>query len=303
MQDVFFANSSTLIVSAGAVVPTLALALGLLLDRVHRARAEKPPQAVKLLRPPGYSHSRKLDGISDTLLETWLFATASCVVAVIVTNLEASSWGKGASFWYSILNSTIAVVATVAACFFFFRVARLVPQARSCRLKLRGEQLVGQALTEVVDYGYRTFHDLSSGSQWKADHVVVGPQGVFLIDTITRNRGGRRQAHPAHEVHVNKNTLYFPKATDSRSILQADSSAKWLADYLEKKTGTAVPVTPMVVLPGWCVLYKAPPSTGVEVLNPQFMIDYLRNQTDTLSDDQLQGIMIALDEKCRDIDF
>jgi hypothetical protein len=222
---------------------------------------------------------------------------------VLATNLEASSWGHGASLWSSILNAGIAVVATAAAFFFFFRVARLVPLARSSRLSVRGEQVVGQALIEVADSGYRAFHDLAVGDNWNLDHVAVGPQGVFLIETKSRNRRGRRPGHPAHEVHVNKNTLYFPTATDSRVILQADRNAKWLAGYLEKKIGEPVPVTPLVVLPGWCVVYKAPPSTRVEVLSPNFMVNYLRDQSDTLTEPQLMGILTALDEKCRDVEF
>jgi len=303
MLYVFFANSSTLIVSAGAVVPTLAIAMALAIGRFRRVRAEKPPQSEKLLRPPGYSTSRKLDDISDSLLETWLFATVSCVFAVLATNLEASSWGNGASIWSSILNAGIAVLATAAAFFFFFRVARLVPKAKSGRLRLRGEQVVGQALVEVADFGYRVFHDIPVGDNWNLDHVAVGPQGVFLIETKASTRHRSRPGHPAHEVHVNKNTLYFPTFSDSRVILQADRNAKWLAGYLEKKIGEPVPVAPLVVLPGWCVVYKAPPSTRVEVLSPNFMVNYLRDQSDTLTEPQILSILTALDEKCRDVEF
>jgi hypothetical protein len=304
MQNVFFANSPTLIVSAGAVIPTLAIAFGLSIERFRRARVAKLPQTGKLLRPPGHSSARRLDDMSDSLLETWLFATASSVLAVVATNFEASSWGHGATLLSSILNIGIAVLAAAAAFYFFFRVARLVPMARSCRLNLRGEQVVGQALVEVADSGYRAYHNFPAGENWTLDHVAVGPQGVFLIETIARNRRRRgAPGHPAHEVHVHKNTLYFPAGTDSRTILQADRNAQWLANYLEKRIGEPVPVTPMVVLPGWCVVYKAPPATRVEVVNPQFMVSHLREQPDTLTDTQLGGVLAALEEKCRDVEF
>ena len=303
MQNVFFANFPTLIASAGALVPTLAIAGGLALERLRRARIEVAPPSEKFLRPPGHSLSRKLDNISDSLLENWLFATASCVSAVLATNFEASSWGHGTSAWSSILNASIVLLAAAAAFFFFFRVARLVPLARNCRLGLRGEQVVGQALIEVADSGYRAFHDLTAGDNWNIDHVAVGPQGVFIIETTARNRRGCRPGHPAHEVHVHKNTLHFPTATDSRAMLEADRNAQWLASYLERKTGEPVLVTPLVVLPGWHVLYKAPPSTRIEVMNPKNMVDYLRDQPDTLTDPQCLRIITALDQKCRDLEF
>jgi hypothetical protein len=38
-------------------------------------------------------------------------------------------------------------------------------------------------------------------------------------------------------------------------------------------------------------------------MNPKNMVDYLRDQPDTLTDPQCLRIITALDQKCRDLEF
>ena len=46
----------------------------------------------------------------------------------------------------------------------------------------RGEEAVGRALAELEAIGYRALHDLQT-PYGNIDHVVVGPNGVFAIET------------------------------------------------------------------------------------------------------------------------
>lgn len=46
----------------------------------------------------------------------------------------------------------------------------------------RGERAVGQALRDLVPLGYRIIHDVETGFG-NIDHIVVGPTGVFAIET------------------------------------------------------------------------------------------------------------------------
>ena len=45
-----------------------------------------------------------------------------------------------------------------------------------------GEQWTGRTLRELESQGWRIFHDLTA-SHGNIDHVVVGPGGVFLLDS------------------------------------------------------------------------------------------------------------------------
>src|SRR5690606_17037137 len=82
-----------------------------------------------------------------------------------------------------------AAVCTVMA----WRVGQKI---RTTRLGLLGEQSVAEQLQSLWTDGYRIFHDVPGDGEWNVDHVVVGPAGVFAIETKARtkrpgNRGER----------------------------------------------------------------------------------------------------------------
>jgi len=54
-------NWSFISVLLAAFGPLIGLIAAIVLDREHRKKTEKPPQSEKLLRPPGYSLSLRLD--------------------------------------------------------------------------------------------------------------------------------------------------------------------------------------------------------------------------------------------------
>jgi hypothetical protein len=56
------------------------------------------------------------------------------------------------------------------------------------RSGIRGEERVAALLAQLEDEGYRALHDLDTGSG-DVDHLLVGPTGVFVIET--KDWGGR----------------------------------------------------------------------------------------------------------------
>lgn len=58
----------------------------------------------------------------------------------------------------------------------------------SLRSGIRGEERVAEVLAELEPEGYEVLHDLDMGNG-NADHVLVGPTGVFVIET--KDWGGR----------------------------------------------------------------------------------------------------------------
>lgn len=53
----------------------------------------------------------------------------------------------------------------------------------------RGELRIAEILDDLRSSGYRAFHDLV-GDGYNIDHVVVGPAGVFAIETKFRSGQG-----------------------------------------------------------------------------------------------------------------
>ena len=179
----------------------------------------------------------------------------------------------------------------------------LLRQRRNCRLGLRGEQAVAESLSEIASFGYRAFHDLPGGENWNIDHVVVGPQGVFAIETKARRRRKVPADQLAHVVNYDADRLVFPTFVDRKAIPQARRNAQWVAEYLTKKTGEPVEVAPLVVLPGWYVVCSVPDPRGIAAMNATFLKKYLAKQPNTLLPAQVRRIITALEEKCRDIEF
>jgi hypothetical protein len=73
------------------------------------------------------------------------------------------------------------VVATMLGWGQRFRVSR---EARAWRLGAKGERRTARILARLERDGFVAFHDLAvPGSPANVDHLVVGPTGVFVIDS------------------------------------------------------------------------------------------------------------------------
>ena len=179
----------------------------------------------------------------------------------------------------------------------------LAREARNCRLGLSGEQAVAEALAEVGPAGYRAFHDLPGGDHWNVDHVAVGPQGVFVIETKARRRRLVAGKQAAHKVAYDSERLVFPTGEDRDALPQVRRNAKWVADYLTKHTGETVATTPLLVLPGWYVERITSDTRGVTAMNTAYLVKFLTNQPENLPPAQVRRIIAALELKCRDVEF
>ena len=87
----------------------------------------------------------------------------------------------GPAFWL-----IFAVIATVLCAVWLWR---LFPIARRFNRGERGERHVADVLEELRSNGYRPIHDIV-GDGFNVDHVLVGPGGVFAIETKFRSGKG-----------------------------------------------------------------------------------------------------------------
>src|ERR1019366_1592746 len=237
-----------------ALVPLAVLFLAVAIDRRRRKRLEKPPQLEKLLRPPGYSLSIRLDEVFDKIIFESFMASGLAVFAGASAICVGLFWANHVSPVVLLVSVLIFAASAGLVVSAVLRAFRRVREAENIRLGLRGEQAVAEALGEAADSGFRAFHDLEDAKIGNIDHVAAGSRGVFLIETKARRRRLSRSGQPEHEVVFNGESLQFPSGiNDAHSIQQAKINAKWLSNCLGKKTGEPVRVEPLVVLPGWFV--------------------------------------------------
>lgn len=93
----------------------------------------------------------------------------------------------------------------------------------SIRSGIRGEERVAELLSELDRDGYRTLHDVDIG-RGNADHVVIGPTGVFVVET-KRWRG---------RFHERKRGLMFNGRSSIEVVGQVTQAAKAVKHKLER---------------------------------------------------------------------
>ena len=150
------------------------------IERWLRKRAgERQPLSEKLLRPAGYSLQRKLEDLSDKysfwVLGSFLFSLLAVGGLPFIPADYASR----------IIFLTMFGLGTAGCTVMAWR--RLI-DIRSYRMGLSGEQAMAEQLQRLLPLGYQVFHDVSGDGKWNIDHVVVGPAGVFAIETKYRTK-------------------------------------------------------------------------------------------------------------------
>lgn len=288
-------------VMIGAVFPVVVLVAAAAFEKHRRKQIEKPPQEEKLLRPPGYSMGLRLDALQDRLNDKVLGA----VFCGSLAGASAAFLGKilpmeSALIW-RILPLGMLVGAAFQGVRLLIQALRSIREASNVRLGLRGEQAVAEALHELGPEGFRAFHDLPAGDDWNIDHVAMGAKGLFMIETKARRRRTATKHKPAHKVTYDGARLEFPSGIDTSAVPQAERNARWLANYIAKKTGETIRVEAIVVLPGWWVSEQK--LFPIRVMNCSYLVKYLAGKPEILTKEQVRRIVTALDEKCRTVEF
>jgi hypothetical protein len=150
--------------------------------------------------------------------------------------------------------------------------------------------------------GYQVFHDLPAEG-FNIDHVVVGPAGVFAVETKGRSKtfsdDGKNKKQ--FRVEYRGGVLHFPNGPDKEAAPQAARQAKWLSKWLNSATGQPVRAWPVVVLPGWFVDKKDSPE--VPVIASGYIQGFFSGQRDhALSQQRIAQIAHQLDQKVRDLE-
>jgi hypothetical protein len=284
----------------GAFAPAFVLLGAVTYDKMRRQKIVKPPQEEKLLRPPGYSLSERLDVLTERGTTQLVWAMFWTAWAGLAGGHFARLFTQQVSLGLILLATFVLSATALAGTAFAISAYRTLQERARVRLGLRGEQATAEALHEASDAGFRVFHDIQAADDWNIDHVAVGAKGVFLMETKARSRLVAKTDQPAHHVKFDGTSLEFPFGVDRDSVAQARRNAGWLASFLMKKTGETVAVDPIVVLPGWWVDGRG---DNVKAMNCRYLTKYLRGQKDRLTPEHVARITTALEEKNRTLDF
>lgn len=190
-------------------------------------------------------------------------------------------------------------VYVIGMIYLLIRLAKAAKNKSNLRLGLEAEWFVSLELHEIAAPNYKVFHDIQC-EKFNIDHLVVGPNGVFAIETKGKRKpnNAKNAASKSKEyrVLVKGNELEFPTYTDTSIVEQAIRQAKWASKWLSDATGEKITVSPIVTIPGWFVELITKPA--VPVVSTKILGKYVPKLLgQALSPDQISRIVYQVNQR------
>jgi hypothetical protein len=164
----------------------------------------------------------------------------------------------------------------------------LLPIARRLNRGEHGELHVSDALEELRVDGYKPIHDIV-GKNFNVDHVLVGPGGVFAIETKFRSGKGEITFRNGEGLFVDG------RVEEKDCLKQARGNAAAVAELIAETCGRRQWVTPLVVFVGDWRVKDDWHDTGVRVFTPDRLMRYIRNQQPQLKKSEIKLIVSHLE--------
>lgn len=294
---------TTWVFLAGYGLVFCGLLFGAILWR-RRGRKERAPfpENTRLLRGPGETLRGKLSALDESLLFAFLLTfSAPLVVGLGLAWIATRCEGAAALLW---LGCAVAGL-TATLVFSIRRLASDLGRWRNVWLGYHGERIVAEALEELKSSGFRVFHDVPAGDTkdpFNIDHVLVGPTGVFAVETKTRRKGRARSGFAEHQIIFDGRVLAYPWGEDRHGLDQALRQSRWLEEQLAASLGQTIAVSPILTFPGWTIIRRGAGPVGV--FAPREIPAAVATRDTRVLDERLIGLVAGrLDALCRDVEM
>lgn len=267
-----------------------------ILKAYHKRKKRRTPFTDKFLRGPGQSLIEKLEDINAELLGylAMLFTMPLLVYSMFISEL----YSRNRSFTLS-SAMIFFVFGIIFTGYFLYKMVRFFNLRRTTRLGYEGEVAVGQELNLLMHHGYYVYHDFVT-DKFNIDHVVVGPSGVFAVETKARAKPTSDNRSADARVTYDGTYIHFPRWKESKPLEQARNQAVWLERWLSSATGEKTQVRAVVALPGWFITRTS--SDGIPVINPKQFIDLAKPiNGNKLDQRRIKSIVHQIDRRCRNI--
>ena len=237
----------------------------------------RSPLKGKPLRLPGQSVDEARLALVERMFER------PALLSIVLVVLAFMEWYR---HFFKLPTSPVlyTAVAAISLAFTAWRFYRMLPQVRQLRQATEGEKVVGQYLENFRAQGYHVFHDLI-GVGFNVDHVLIGPAGVFTIETKTWSKPIKGDARITFDGESIRAAAMEP---DRDPMIQAFAQAGWLRELLKESTGKSYLVRPVIVFPGWFIEKTGESSRPLWVLNPKALPAFLDNEPTRLPNEDIR---------------
>jgi len=240
-------------------------------------QSTKSPIKDRPLRSPGQSLEEERRKLFEDKIETPL------MLAVFFMAFAAMEW------WRYLWNQppsprVFSVFALLVIGFAIWRIWKTRPLVHAIKQGIEGEKAVGQYLERLRENGYQVFHDLI-GVGFNVDHVLIGPAGVFTIETKTWSKPARGETKIKFD---GEQLITAGREPERNPVVQARAQAAWLKGLLAESTGRQFDVFPVVLFPGWFIERTNDALRTIWVLEPKALPKFLANEATCLTPEEVQ---------------
>ena len=239
--------------------------------------SKRSPLKDKPLRNPGQS----LDEQRDDLIYDKI--TGPAVIAMFLLALAGLEWWR----YYFPQEPKPALYtfgALVGVGYAAYQIWRVWPRVQELRQGRDGEKAVGQFLERLRETGFQVFHDVV-GTGFNVDHVLIGPAGIFTIETKTFSKRPSLDAKVAFD---GEHIVVDGHEPDRDPVVQAKAQANWLRELLAQSTGRKFAVRPVILFPGWWVEQSKGSRREVWVLEPKALPGFLAHEPEVLAPEDVK---------------
>jgi hypothetical protein len=223
---------------------------------------------------PGGSAQAQWQRMRTAEWAVWIRTMPWRVAATLGIGVGAGVLGSALAPWLGLVLGSLAAVAAGWALRF-----RPSPDAVAWRRGAAGERRTAQLLGPLERHGWAVLHDLAvPGSRANIDHLVIGPGGVFVIDS--KQYRGRLQLDPSGRLWHGRYSL---APTLQAVSFEADQAAQVLTD-------PDVVVVPIVAVHGAQVPWGKVVTHGVPVVSARRLPSMLRQLPAVLGPERVAAV-------------
>jgi hypothetical protein len=238
--------------------------------RGHKEKSKSPIKEPPL-RQAGQSLREEREDILLNTTGTWAVLIGMCFL------LASWEWCHYLSKWPP-QPWTVTVFCAAITGFSIWRIIKARRRLRQDYLGMEGEMVVAQCLEELRGKGYVVIHDIPCDG-WNIDHALIGPGGVFAIETKARRKPVGRPSEVVYDgetITVNG----FPPERDP--VIQVRAAARELKHIIKRTSGKDVSVQPVVLFVNWFINSTGP--KDIWVLNESAFPQWVENEARVIED-------------------
>lgn len=296
---------SSILLSYGILLSGLLVTVGVMYVLLkHRdATVKLPVDREQLTRIPAYGLQEQIHDLQLDLIGCMMMGLLIVCLPFAASSIQAHITA-GKFPWLFALTGLIGVI------YFGIKTWKLFSKLIKLRLGHTAEIATANELIGLQALGYQVFHDVQADG-FNIDHLVVGKNGVFAIETKGRHKRNKdllqtngnspSSGKKGYQVFYKDGRLNFPSWTETKPIEQAERQALLLRErvsqWLTKATGTPVTSTPVLVFPGWFVTSQSKPPFPI-VNHKQLVGTIPTLRTQALTQQQVDSIIYQVAQRC-----